>query len=400
MTLDSKSVVKSRARSRPTDVVRLRNTIPLSAPLFSQSFLNRALLANHFVSFNLLQNTVESFEIALQQKTGFAFAVATNSCTAALHLAFRIIGVRSGDEVWCPTLTYIASIGPAVLLGAIPRFIDVDPATWTVDCAILEEEFRYAARRGRLPKALIAADLYGNPANIPRIAEICAEYRVPVVADCASSLGSYFASRHAGHSSLIAAVSFNSNKIVSTGGGGVLLTNDGGIASLARKLRAQARERFIFYDHRAIGYNYQISPFAASLGLTQLDDLDQRVSKRRKIFQRYVERLGSIPGIVFQKEAELGRSNRWLTAISLSRYWKKVDVIMICDQLLKERIEVRPLWRPLHLQPVFRGAFASHVQVGESVAERGLCLPSSTTMTDSEQDYVIENIIRALEKNQ
>lgn len=392
--------VRSEGPSEGHQRTPFKNRILLSAPFFGLKDFDSTICRLTMDSDNFSVRGVEAFELYLQKLTGFRFAVATSSCTAALHLAVRIVGVRSGDEVWCPTLTFIASIAPAVSVGAIPRFIDIDPLTWTLGARLLEEELQSAARRGRLPKALITSDLFGNPVDLATITKVCTQYDVAVISDSAASLGSFVRGEHAGLNSLIAAISFNLNKIISTGGGGVLLTNDPSIAQRARKLRAQAREQATDYEHYSIGYNYMLSPFSAKIGLTQLDTLEWRVNRRRHIFDRYVQALSSVPGIAFQAEAEGARANRWLTAISFSRMWRRLDISKLREELWNYGVEVRPLWRPLHLQPVFAGSPVSCVEVAESLAKRGLCLPSSTQMTDAEQDYVVEKLVRILDRNQ
>lgn len=338
---------------------------------------------------------IERFESALSAITGFRHAVATVSCTAALHLGARLLGVGPGDEVWAPSLTFVASVAPAVQLGARPVFLDVDPATWTLDPGLLAEALAEAARRGRLPRLVIPTDLYGHPADLDAILEACARWEVPVLSDGAASLGSLARGRHAGRGAAIACVSFNGNKIVTTGGGGALLTDDDALASSARRLAAQAREPAPHYEHRTLGYTYTLSNVLAGIGLGQLPDLDRRVEARRAIHARYRAGLGAEPGIGWQDEAPWARSNRWLSAITIDPARFGADAETIRLDLAGRGIESRPVWKPMHLQPVFAGA----ARIGGSVSERlfatGLCLPSGGTLAPSAQQRVI-GAIRAL----
>lgn len=339
---------------------------------------------------------VYQFEQKIAEITGFRHAVATVSCTAALKLAARVLNVSPGDEVWCPTLTFIASIGPFIEVGAIPRFIDVDIDTWTLDLNILSDSLRTAARTGRLPKVVIATDLYGNPCDVQAITKACSLYGVSVVVDAAASLGSKARGCHASWGARIACMSFNGNKIVTTGGGGVLLTDDEALAIRARRLGAQAREPSVFYDHRTLGYGYLISNVSAAIGVAQLGSLDQRVALRRTIFQRYYNALTSLSGLQFQIEPSWAQSNRWLTVISFDHNWSRISILELCRHLKSLGIEVRPIWRPLHLQPALSGAPRAGGQEAEKIAKRGLCLPSGNLVTEKRQSYIISCLLEAL----
>ena len=332
---------------------------------------------------------IARFEAALAAATGFRHAVATSSCTAALHLACRLLGVARGDAVWAPTLTFIASVAPALQQGARPVFLDVDPATWTLDAGLLEDALAKAARRGRLPKLVIPTDLYGHPADLAAIRAACDRWGVPVLADGAASLGAEAHGAPAGRGAAAACVSFNGNKIVTTGGGGALLTDDAALAAAARHLAAQAREPVPHYEHRTWGYNYALSNVLAGIGLAQLPDLARRVARRRAIFDRYRAALGGLPGIAFQAEAPWARSNRWLSAITVDplRFGASAEAIRLA--LAAAGIEARPVWKPMHLQPVFAGAAAIGGGVAEALFARGLCLPSGSSLTAEAQDRVI-----------
>ncbi len=338
---------------------------------------------------------IERFETALSAITGFRHAVATVSCTAALHLGARLLGVGPGDEIWAPSLTFVASVAPAVQLGARPVFLDVDPATWTLDPGLLAEALAQAARRGRLPRLVVPTDLYGHPADLHAIIESCARWDVPVMSDSAASLGSLARGRHAGRGAAIACVSFNGNKIVTTGGGGALLTDDAALAASARRLAAQAREPVPHYEHRTLGYNYALSNVLAGVGLGQLPDLARRVEARRAIHDRYLAGLDGTPGIGWQKEAPWARSNRWLSAITIDPLYFGADRETIRRELASRGIETRPVWKPMHLQPVFAGAARCGGSVSERLFATGLCLPSGSSLAPSAQQQVI-GAIRAI----
>lgn len=329
------------------------------------------------------------FEAALTAATGFRHAVATSSCTAALHLGCRLLGVGRGDAVWAPTLTFIASVAPALQQGAQPVFLDVDPATWTLDAGLLEEALAAAARQGRLPRLVIPTDLYGHPADLAAIRAACDRWGVPVLSDGAASLGAQAHGAHAGAGAAAACVSFNGNKIVTTGGGGALLTDNAALAAAARHLATQAREDAPHYEHRTWGYNYALSNVLAGIGLGQLPDLARRVARRRAIFARYRDALGGLPGIGFQAEAGWARSNRWLTAITVDPQPFGATAEAIRSALAAAGIEARPVWKPMHRQPAFADARAIGGRIAEGLFARGLCLPSGSSLTPEAQDRVI-----------
>lgn len=336
-----------------------------------------------------------AFEEAFKAYTGFPHAVALTSGTAATHLALRHLGVGPGDEVWAASLTFIASISPAVHERATPVFFDCSPETWTLDPELLAEHLASAARRGRLPKAVIPTDLYGQSCDLDRIAEICADYEVPVVCDSAEAMGTLYKGRHAGRGAWSAVFSFNGNKIITTSSGGMLASADAGLIEHARKLSQQAREPAAHYQHEEIGYNYRLSNILAGIGLGQLAVLEDRVARRRAIFSRYQNQLAALPGVTFMPESSLGRHNRWLTVLQI-----EADVFGATPAevrlLLESRdIESRPVWKPMHLQPVFRHAAYVGGTVSETLFERGLCLPSGSAMTHADVDRVCAVIAEA-----
>lgn len=334
-----------------------------------------------------------AFEREFSERTGVAHCVALSSGTAAMHLALKGLGLQPGEEVWASTLTFIASIGPAVHERAVPVFIDSDDATWTMDPLLLEEALTRAAKQGRRPRAVIPTDIYGQSCDLDRIIGICNAHEVPVIADSAEAVGARYRNRHAGKGAHAAIYSFNGNKIITASNGGMLATDDAALAETARHLATQAREPVPHYEHRTVGFNYRLSNICAAIGLGQLRALDQRVQRRRDIFSRYVAALGSIEGISFMPEATYGRGTRWLTVMLIDpeRYRCSPEVVRLA--LEAHNIEARPVWKPMHMQPVFANARSVGGQVARRLYERGLCLPSGTAMSDDDVDR-ISQIVR------
>lgn len=335
----------------------------------------------------------EAFERAVAEASGFAHACATVSGTAALHLGYRLLGVAPGDEVWTSTLTFIATIAPAVQMGARPRFLDVCPRSWTLDPALLAEELARAARRGRLPRVVVPVDLYGQAADLAAIVEACDRWGVPVLSDSAEGLGATQRGRPAGKGARAAAFSFNGNKIVTAGGGGALCSDDPALVAAARHLAAQAKAPAPHYQHETTGYAYALSSLLACVGLAQLPALGERVAARRARFDRYVAALGDLPGLSFMPEPEWGRATRWLSAILIEPAAFGADREALRRALEAEGIESRPVWKPLHLQPAFRGAPFRGSGHAAALFARGLCLPSGA-MAPAEQERVIAAIRR------
>lgn len=377
------------AQPRPLEAPAQHPPILLSPPELAGAEFRGVIeaLASNWVA--PVGPLIGRFEAALAAVTGFRHAVATSSCTAALHLGCRLLGVGPGDEVWAPTLTFIASIAPALQQGARPVFLDVDPATWTLDVGLLEQALEEAAWAGRLPRLVIPTDLYGHPADLEAILAVCTRHGVAVLSDGAASLGARLHVRHAGQGAAAACVSFNNNKIVTTDGGGALLTDDGRLAEAARHLATQARDPAPHYEHSTWGYNYALSNVLAGIGLGQLPDLARRVARRRAIFGRYRDALGALPGVGFHDEAPWARSNRWLSAITVdpARFGTTAEEVRLA--LASEGIETRPVWKPMHRQPVFAGARAIGGAVAEALFARGLCLPSGSGLAPEAQDRVI-----------
>jgi dTDP-4-amino-4,6-dideoxygalactose transaminase len=333
-----------------------------------------------------------AFEAAVADATGFPHVLATASGTAALHLAFRVLDIAPGDEVWAPGFTFVASVAPAVQMGAVPRFLDVAPGSWTLDPDLLRRELRAAAQRRRLPAAVVAVDIYGQASDLDAILAACGRYDVPVVSDSAEGLGATIRGRHAGRGARLAAFSFNGNKIVTAGGGGALATDDPVLLARARHLASHAKDPAAHYQHSDTGHAYGLSSVLAAVGLAQVAALDQRVAARRAVFARYLAGLSDLPGLDFMPEAPWGRATRWLTALQVDPARFGADREALRVALDAAGAESRPVWKPLPDQPVFRAAPAAGGAVARRLFARGLCLPSGTGMTLDEQDRVIAAI--------
>ncbi|WP_347241451.1 aminotransferase class I/II-fold pyridoxal phosphate-dependent enzyme [Thermus sp.] len=340
---------------------------------------------------------VEAFEREFAQTVGASHALAVSSGTAALHLALILAGVGPGDEVVVSTLTFAASAFPVLYLGARPVFVDSEQTSWNMDPALLAEFLEARARKGRLPKAVVLVHLYGQSADIAPIQALCQEYGVSLIEDAAEALGSTYQGRSPGTFGRTGIFSFNGNKIITTSGGGMLVSHDGALVARARKLATQAREPFPWYEHVEVGYNYRMSNLLAAVGRAQLKTLEERVQARRRIYERYVQELSDLPGVSFQPEAPWGRHTRWLTVMLVDRALFGRTPEEIRQALEAQGIETRPVWKPLHLQPVFRGAEIVGGRVAEDLFARGLCLPSGSSLAPQDQDRVIA-AIRALGK--
>lgn len=380
---------------------------------------------------------VDSFEREFADYIGIKHCLALSSGTAAMHLALRHLEIGPEDEVFASTLTFIGSVTPIVFQGAMPVFIDCDRETWNMDPDLLEAEIEQCARKGRLPKAVIPTDLYGQCVDYNRVFEICKTYDVPVIVDAAEAVGALYKTdfrppapdlwQHAGVGAKAAIYSFNGNKIITTSGGGMLASDDKGLIDHARKLSQQARENFPHYEHQEIGYNYRMSNILAAIGLGQLKVLDERVMRKREIFNYYFNALSNVPGIEFMPEAPYGRSNRWLTVLLITPEEFGADRETVRLALEAENIEARPVWKPMHMQPVFSGlrhraqgkgrkekiddrGISSDVEdrsakrrydarvvkgeIAEDLFNRGLCLPSGSAMTQEDMDRVVETVLK------
>jgi pyridoxal phosphate-dependent aminotransferase EpsN len=337
---------------------------------------------------------VDALEAEVAGAVGVPHAAALSSGTAALHLAMILLGVSRDDEALCSTFTFSASANPIVYLGARPVFLDCDES-WTMDPNLLEDELKRADAAGRRPKALVAVDLYGECCDYEAIEALCERYGVALVEDAAEALGATRGDRAAGSFGRVGILSFNGNKIITTGGGGMLLSRDEGLVDRARFLATQARDPAPHYQHSAIGYNYRMSNVAAAIGRGQLRTLDERVEARRRNFACYREGLSDLPGIAFMPESAGGRANRWLTCVRIDPRAFGATRENVRLALEAEDIEARPVWKPMHLQPVFKGCRAIGGGVSEGVFEKGLCLPSGSSLSDEDRDRVVAVVRRA-----
>jgi dTDP-4-amino-4,6-dideoxygalactose transaminase len=335
---------------------------------------------------------VDAFEAELAARLELPHALALSSGTAALHLALEVLGVAAGDEVWCSTLTFAATANAVRYVGATPVFVDSDRRTWNLDPALLAEALDAAARRGALPKAVIAVDLYGQVAELEPIAAACRRHGVFLVEDAAEALGAVYRGRPAGWFGDLSVLSFNGNKIITTSGGGALLGRERAWIDRARYLATQARSPVRHYEHEAVGYNYRLSNLLAAVGRAQLADLDRRVEARRATNRRYREALGGLPGWSFMPEAPERRSTCWLSCATVADHALREALL---DHLALQEIEARPLWKPMHLQPVFRGLRTIGGEVAEDLFARGLCLPSGSSLSAADRERVIGEILHA-----
>ncbi len=337
---------------------------------------------------------LEQFERRLADYVGVEHAVAVSSGTAALHLALRHLNLQPGDEVLCSTLTFCASANPIVYEGARPVFIDSEPNSWNLDPNLFEEELAACAARGKLPRAVVAVDIYGQSADMDAICEIASRYEIPVIEDAAEALGSTYRDRHVGTKAWASFFSFNGNKIITASGGGMLCSNDNELASRSRCLATQARDPAPHYQHSAVGYNYRMSNVLAAIGLGQLDVIEQRVEKRRRIYDFYRQQFQDLPGVSFMPEAPWGRSNRWLTVVQIDPTEFGANVEDVRLALEAENIEARLVWKPLHLQPVFARCRRRGRIVAEQIFHRGLCLPSGSALTDADL-HRVASVVRS-----
>jgi dTDP-4-amino-4,6-dideoxygalactose transaminase len=335
---------------------------------------------------------VDAFEQEFCKLVGSKYAAAVSSGTAALHLALRLIGVNKEDEVLCSTLTFIASANPIIYQGAKPVFIDSEQSSWNMNPDLLREALEKKARQGRLPKAVILVHLYGQSADIDPILEACNEYEVPLIEDAAEALGASYKGKTPGTLGKIGIYSFNGNKIITTSGGGMLVSEDSQIIEKAKFLATQARDAAPHYQHSATGYNYRLSNVLAGIGRGQLIVLEDRVKARRKNFKTYKEALGDLPGIEFMPEASFGKSTHWLTCLTINpeKFGKTREEVRLF--LLEKKIESRPVWKPLHLQPIFAACESINGNIAKELFNTGLCLPSGSNLTKEDLDRVIQSI--------
>lgn len=429
-------------------MIEQENRLHLSPPHLSGEeieFVKAAFASNYIAPLGPM---VDAFEEEFSDYSGLPYCLAVSSGTAAMHLALRHIFEKDGWRIdgtgeparesarpliLASTLTFIGSVSPAVYLGADITFIDCDPDTWNMDPALLEKEISRLVKTGRRPAAVIPTDIYGQCADLPRISEICRHFQIPLIADAAESVGAFYwkpadengrnpgegangktekksddstsqtgwnehgqAGKrkvyHAGWHADAAVFSFNGNKLITTSGGGILGSHDKDLIEHARKLATQAREPASHYQHQEIGYNYRMSNIIAAIGRGQLKVADQRVEQARTIFHAYKERLGTHPGITFMPEADYNRSSRWLTPIVVDPDKINGTNCSILEKMAAANIEGRPIWKPMHLQPVFKHSAVVGGEVSESIFRNGLCLPTGTAMRESDIERVCQTI--------
>ncbi len=337
---------------------------------------------------------LEQFERRMADYVGVRGAVAISSGTAALHLALRHLNLQAGDEVLCSTLTFCASANPIVYEGAQPVFLDSEPNSWNLDPNLLAEELACCAARGKLPRAVVAVDVFGQSADMDPIVEIASRYEIPVIEDAAEALGATYKDRQAGASGWASFFSFNGNKIITASGGGMLCSNDEALLDRAKFLATQARDPAPYYQHSEVGFNYRMSNVLAAVGLGQLDVIDQRVAARRKNFDFYRHELQDLPGISLMPEHPYGRSNRWLTVIQIDSELFGATPEEIRRKLEAQNIESRPVWKPLHLQPVFARCRRRGGALAERLFRQGLCLPSGSCLTEADLSRIV-SIVRS-----
>jgi dTDP-4-amino-4,6-dideoxygalactose transaminase len=340
---------------------------------------------------------VDAFEQEFSSAVGSAYSAALSSGTAALHLALTLVGVRANDEVLVSTLTFSASVNPIMYLGARPVFIDGERTSWNMDPNLLAQALQQRAKEGRLPKAVILVHLYGQSADIDPIKALCDQYGVALIEDAAEALGATYKGRAPGTFGKAGIYSFNGNKIITTSGGGMLVSDDEALIAHARKLATQARDPGPHYQHSEIGYNYRLSNLLAGVGRAQLQVLEDRVAARRRNFAFYQEALSDLPGIAFQPEAPWGRHTRWLTCLTIDPKQFGTDRETVRLALEAANIESRPVWKPMHLQPVFAGYDSFGGGVAEDLFAYGLCLPSGSSLKESDLTRVVE-VFRSVAK--
>lgn len=375
----------------------MNNRILLSTPHMSgneRKYIDEAFESNWIAP---LGHNVDTFEKQIAEYSNVRGASATVSGTAAIHLALAVLDVKKGDKVFVSSFTFIASASPVLYLGAEPVFIDSEPDTWNMSPEALLKALKEAEASKTLPKAIVVVNLYGQSAQMDELNAIARTFNVPIVEDAAESLGSTYKNKKSGTLGKMGIFSFNGNKIITSSGGGALVSDDEDLLAKATFLSTQAKDEAPYYQHSQLGYNYRMSNILAGIGRAQLEVLDDRVKRRREVFDTYMNHLGELPGVVFMPELTETTSNRWLTTLTIDLRLYTIDPIEIIKRMEASNIETRMLWKPLHLQPLFKQAvFYKNPQYSQSVSESlfktGLCLPSGTNMTEYDQQRVISEL--------
>ena len=359
---------------------------------YEQTYVKEAFETNWVAP---LGPNVTNFEQELATYVGVNSASALSSGTAAIHLGLKALGVEAGDVVFCSTLTFSASCNPILYLGATPVFIDSDTKTWNMCPKALKLAFEAAEKNNQIPKAVVVVNLYGQSADMDPIIELCEQYQVPILEDAAESLGATYKGRMSGTIGDIGIYSFNGNKIITTSGGGMMVSNNEAYTKKATFWATQSREAERHYEHKEIGFNYRMSNVVAGIGRGQLKVLKERIAKKKEIYETYQEAFKDIADIEMMNICDFGQSNYWLSVITLKET-SKVKPLDIMLALEAENIESRPVWKPMHLQPIFKQypffTVSENIPVSEDYFNRGVCLPSDTKMTTEQQNHIIELI--------
>lgn len=363
---------------------------------WEREFVDEAFRTNWIAP---LGPNVDAFEREVAEMMGVKHAAALSSGTAAIHLSLCLLGVTHGDIVFCSTLTFAASANPIVYQGAEPVFIDSEPQSWNMSPVALEKAFEDSKRRGKLPKAVIVVNLYGQSADMDSLKDICDQYGVPIIEDAAESMGARYKGRASGTFGVMGIYSFNGNKIITTSGGGMLVSDNADYIQRAKFLATQARDAAPYYQHSTIGYNYRMSNILAGVGRGQLRVLEDRVRARRNVYDHYRARLSNVEGIEWMPEPNWSYSTHWLTTCTLEPTKFRRSALDLIQLMSNEKVEVRPVWKPMHLQPVFSNCrYFRHGE--ESVSDRlfahGICLPSGSNLTDENLDRVADTFLQIL----
>jgi dTDP-4-amino-4,6-dideoxygalactose transaminase len=337
---------------------------------------------------------LSAFEREFCEVIGGGSAAAVTSGTAALHLALRVLGVGPGDEVLCPNLTFIASVNAAVYLGAKPVIIGIEEQSWNMCPDLLEKALKKRADQGKPPKAVVVVHIYGQPANMDAICSICDRYGVPVVEDAAEALGTRYRGRHVGLHGKLGIFSFNGNKMITTGGGGMVVSRDSDLVNRIHHLSFQGKAHGHDYIHPELAYNYRMSNVLAAIGRGQLKTLERRLAIKAQIFDRYRRKLEAVPGFSMMPSPPFGQPSYWMSVVSVSReVMSRIDRIEVIREMDRRKIQIRPVWYPMHLQPCFEGSDREISGIAEDIHSRSFCLPSGFTLTEAQQDRVIRELI-------
>lgn len=375
----------------------MKERIYLASPHMSEEGYEQTYVKESFETNWVapLGPNVTNFEQELATYVGVNSASALSSGTAAIHLGLKALGVEAGDVVFCSTLTFSASCNPILYLGATPVFIDSDAKTWNMCPKALKLAFEAAEKNNQIPKAVVVVNLYGQSADMDPIIELCEQYQVPILEDAAESLGATYKGRMSGTIGDIGIYSFNGNKIITTSGGGMLVSNNEAYTKKATFWATQSREAERHYEHKEIGFNYRMSNVVAGIGRGQLKVLKERIAKKKEIYVTYQEAFKDIADIEMMNICDFGQSNYWLSVMTLKET-SKVKPLDIMLALEAENIESRPVWKPMHLQPIFKQypffTVSENIPVSEDYFNRGVCLPSDTKMTTEQQNHIIQLI--------